>query len=79
MRGPRRPRWAKSRAMRSDVMHSICGLWERLRLEGGGELTTRQEWMWDQMIGELEWRSWNLRQAGLLGCLCRFCEPPFPS
>lgn len=76
---PRRPRNRSVQAQDSTVLHSIAGLWERARLENGGELSEKQEWYWDLIIAELEWRSARERKAGHLGCVCRFCVSPFPS
>lgn len=41
------------------------------------DLTERQEWLYDAIISELEWRRRHAR-PGWTACACELCFSPFP-
>lgn len=41
------------------------------------DLTEPQEWLWDALISELEYRHRTTRPA-IARCSCQYCVPPFP-
>ena len=75
MRPPRRrsPYWI--REYDSKALHGLA-----LKLMNLGmreDLSARQEWLWDAVISELEWR--RRRDLGTFrACACMLCVPPFP-
>lgn len=74
-RVPRRtaPSWVQEAT--SPALHGIAGRFLRLRAVEG--LSERQEWLWDQVIGDLEWRYFDELRP-LLRCSCSLCTPPDP-
>ena len=74
-RPPRRTAPAWVQASTSEALHGIAGRFARQRAAEG--LSGAQEWLWDQVIGDLEWRYY----AEVLPrdrCTCAFCTPPDP-
>lgn len=71
---PRRrsPGWV--RAMPSRPIHGILGKFQRSRTSE--DLSEPQEWLWDVLISELEYRHRRTRPVSAR-CCCDFCLPPF--
>jgi hypothetical protein len=72
MRGPNRSTWCQIRAEDTSRLHSIAIKLQGQRLTNPEGLTDRQELLWDQIIGELEWRSARVRRP-YTRCLCELC------
>jgi len=68
----RSPQWV--RAMTDRELHQIGFRFQHERLESG--LTERQEWMWDALISELEYRRRRTRPTWR-ACACELCFSPF--
>jgi len=62
--------------MTSEDLHAIVGRFQRQQADK--DLTERQEWLWDAIISELEYRHRQTRPAWQR-CSCEFCVPPFPT
>lgn len=69
----RSPGWIRAYSSRS-----LHGLAMRLmNLRSGEDLSDAQEWLWDAVISELEYR--RRRDLGRVrACSCMLCVPPFP-
>jgi len=69
----RSPAWV--RAMTSRELHGVAGHLNAERLSA--DLSDRQEWLWDAVVSELEYRrrraTWPVRS-----CTCYLCLGPFP-
>lgn len=69
----RSPYWI--REYDSKALHGLA-----LRLmnqQTGRDLSERQEWLWEAVVSELEYRRRNERNPWLV-CSCQLCVPPFP-
>lgn len=54
-------------------VHGILGMLDRQR-RTTHDLTSRQEWLWDCLVSELEWR--HLHEPRILRrCWCEWCIP----
>lgn len=69
----RSPMWV--RQLDSQTIHAMCGRFARDRRSA--DLTEAQEWLWDGLISELEYRHRHTRPA-YQRCSCEYCVPPFP-
>jgi len=68
----RSPAWV--RAMSSNELHGIAGSFARERQSA--DLSDAQEWLWDAVISELEYRRRQARPTWS-ACSCWFCFGPF--
>ncbi len=69
----RSPQWIREQHDRA--LHALA-----LRLRAVSyrqDLTAKQEWLWDAVISELEYRRRNAPRP-LWACSCELCVPPFP-
>lgn len=67
------PGWVRS--MDQVSLHGLAG---KLRREWwAGEASQRQDWLLEQVLAELEWRSARPGR-GFRRCVCELCMPPFP-
>lgn len=66
------PLWVRETS--SEQLHGIAG--RMLQLQRAYDLSPAQEWLWDHLIAELEWRSRTTR-PGWRRCSCALCIPPF--
>lgn len=69
----RSPLWV--RQLPSRTLHGIAGRFQRQR--ASADLTAAQEWLWDALISELEYRHRTTRPAWQR-CSCALCVAPFP-
>jgi hypothetical protein len=69
----RSPRWIRDcdSARLHSIAHSLLSGQEE------ADLSERQEWLWNAVISELEWR-WHKKRPVYLRCSCYLCIPPFP-
>lgn len=68
----RSPKWVRELDTRQ--LHGIA---TRLHYDRVGmDLSERQEWLWDSLISELEYRHRSSRPRGT-ACSCWLCVPPF--
>lgn len=68
----RSPAWV--RQMDARQLHATAGKLQRLRATDG--VSVRQEWLWDALISELEYRRRREKDPWKM-CLCEFCCDPF--
>lgn len=68
----RAPRWVRDSP--SATLHAIA--WRFLNLQTSQDLTERQEWLWNVLVDELEFRAATARPAWQ-ACRCALCRPPF--
>lgn len=69
----RSPGWV--RAYSSPSLHGLA--LKLMRMRTSEHLSDAQEWLWDAVISELEYR--RRRDYGRLqACSCMLCIPPFP-
>lgn len=62
----------------SRALHGTAMMFNRLR--GEQDLSERQEWLYDRIIDELEWRCVEtLRVRPWDACTCFLCLSPFPT
>jgi hypothetical protein len=62
----------------SRALHGTAMMMNRLRMEQ--DLSERQEWLYDRIIDELEWRFVeDIRLRPWSACSCSLCFAPFPS
>ena len=66
------PTWVQD--LSSQEAHSIVGSFDRQRCEK--DLTDRQEWLYDVIVADLEWRRANTYPVWR-SCSCRYCVAPF--
>ena len=66
------PRWIQDLTGRE--LHGIVGKFDRDRVSA--DLSDRQEWLYDVIVAELEWRRANTRPVWR-SCSCRYCVAPF--
>lgn len=71
-RGRRAPLWV--REMPSREAHAILGRFDRDRMTQ--DLTRRQEWLYDVLVEDLEWRRVNTPDPWSV-CSCKYCLAPF--
>lgn len=71
---PRRrsPAWLRRRSR--DELHAMAHY--LLRYQEGADLSEPQEWLWDALISELEYR-WRNTKPAWRRCPCGLCHPPF--
>jgi hypothetical protein len=69
----RSPGWV--RASDSNRLHGIAT--SLLKGQETEDLSDRQEWLWNAIISELEWR-WHRKRPVWQRCSCYLCVPPFP-
>jgi hypothetical protein len=69
----RSPSWV--REMSSQELHAIAGRFNRQRPMA--DLTERQEWFYDAIVSELEYRRRRARPTWS-ACACYLCLSPFP-
>jgi len=69
----RSPLWVQ--ALSSRELHAIAFRFQYERQEA--DLSAAQEWLWDALISELEWRHRN-EMGKLYQCCCELCVQPFP-
>lgn len=67
----RSPSWV--RQWTSPALHAVAGKMNRMRTSA--DLTAAQEWLYDAIVNELEYR--RRRQPFLEKCSCWLCCPPF--
>lgn len=67
---PNRASWCQVRREDGVRLHSLAYKLQQQRIESG--LSEGQERLWDQIIGELEWRSARTRR-GYKRCACELC------
>lgn len=72
-----RATWCAVRRDSSEHLHALAGRFLRQFTQSGyptygPPLTEGQERMWDQVLGELQWRSAR-RRRGYRRCACEFC------
>jgi len=62
----------------SRTLHAVAMLFNRERAER--DLSERQEWLYDRIVEELEWR-WleDIRVRPWAACSCLLCFSPFPT
>lgn len=63
------------RQMSQNELHAIAGKFHRDRQSA--DLTDQQEWLWDAIVSELEYRRRQARPAWR-ACSCWLCFSPFP-
>lgn len=71
---PRRrsPRWVRESS--SETLHAIAHRF--LNMQESVDLTERQEWLWNALVSELEYR-WRTTRPSWQRCACGLCRPPF--
>lgn len=70
----RAPYWVRSF---SDIaLHRLAGKLHRDLTYGEG-LTSKEDWLLEISINELEYRSRRDRRAGIKPCSCEYCCGPF--
>lgn len=69
----RSPGWI--RAYSSTSLHGLA--LRLMNLRTSEDLSDAQEWLWDAVISELEYRRRRAR-GSLQACSCMLCIPPFP-
>lgn len=71
---PRRrsPRWVRELSLAE--AHAIA--YSFLNAQTTTDLTERQEWLWDALVSELEYR-WRNTRPSWQRCNCGLCRPPF--
>jgi hypothetical protein len=62
------------RSMSDRELHQVGFRFQHERAEAG--LTERQEWLWDAIISELEWRR-SVTRWPESRCSCELCWGPF--
>ena len=68
----RSPLWIRETP--GSELHAIVGSFDRRRVSE--DLSRKQEWLYDAVISELEYRRRNTRPIWSC-CSCRYCVPPF--
>jgi hypothetical protein len=56
-------------------LHAVLGRFDRERRSR--DLSEAQEWLYDAMVSELEWRRRHTRPVWQ-ACSCHYCFGPFP-
>jgi hypothetical protein len=69
----RSPGWV--RAYHSRGLHALA--FRLMDLRRSADLSERQEWLWDAVISELEYRR-RTHPRPAWACACQLCVPPFP-
>lgn len=69
----RSPGWVRALSVRD--LHRIAYRLQHQR--ESADLSDRQEWLWDALISELEYR-WRSEERFLFRCTCQLCVAPFP-
>jgi len=69
----RSPLWV--RQLTSQKVHGIATKLQHEQRQH--DLSERQEWLWDCLISELEYRA-RREPRWWLRCSCELCAPPFP-
>jgi len=69
----RSPQWIRD--LSSNELHALAHHFNHVRPTV--DLSDRQEWLFDTLIMELEWRRRTFRPAWA-ACACMLCIPPFP-
>lgn len=68
----RSPLWLRETTTQD--LHAIAGSFDRRRISE--DLSSRQEWLYDAVISELEYRR-RVTRPIWRSCSCRYCVPPF--
>jgi hypothetical protein len=69
----RSPQWVRNYPDRG--LHALA--FRLMNLRTGEDLSDAQEWLWDAVISELEYRRRN-HPRPQWACACQLCIPPFP-
>lgn len=75
---PARPRGRRSQWLRDQESRDLHAIALHLRnLFWEGRSSERQDWLFDNVVAELEWRHDHTRPV-YLRCECELCHHPFP-
>lgn len=69
----RSPGWI--RAYNDKALHGLA--FKLMNLRPTQDLSPRQEWLWDAVVSELEYRRRHHPNPAW-ACACMLCVPPFP-